>query len=99
MIDQHLSVRRIYIYRGICDMRRSFDRLSWMIKEHMRADPLSGDVFLFFNRSLNRVKALYWDKNGFVLWYKRLEEGYFMVPGGDSIEIDNKTLEQLIAGQ
>jgi transposase len=96
MITAPATARRIYVYRGICDMRRSFDRLAWMIREHMNGNPLSGDVFLFFNRASDKVKALYWDRNGFVLCYKRLETGHFVMPGGESLEIDRRTLEDYI---
>jgi transposase len=96
MITTITQSRRIYVYRGICDMRRSFDRLAWMIREHMKGDPLSGDVFLFFNRASDKVKALYWDRNGFVLCYKRLETGHFVIPGGESLEIDRHMLENLM---
>ena len=95
MIAQELRSRRIYVYRGVCDMRRSFDRLAWMVEEHIKRDPLSGDVYVFLNRASNRMKALYWDKNGYVLWCKRLEEGYFELPGVGSVAISQKKWRQM----
>lgn len=96
MIALQISRRRIYVYRGICDMRRSFDRLAWMVEDQIRKDPLSGDVYVFLNRSSDRMKALYWDKNGYVLWYKRLEEGSFKLPGGGSLSINQKRWRAMI---
>ena len=88
--------RRIYVYRGVCDMRRSFDKLAWMVEDQIQRNPLNGDVYVFLNRSSNRMKALYWDENGYVLWYKRLEEGAFELPGGGSLRIYQKTWQRMI---
>lgn len=77
-------------------MRRSFDKLAWMVEDQIRKNPLSGDVYVFINRASNRMKALYWDSNGYVLWYKRLEEGYFELPGGGSLSISQKKWQAMI---
>jgi transposase len=98
MIEGIIASRRIYLYRGICDMRRSFDRLARMVDEQLERDPLSGDVYIFINRDASRLKALYWDRDGYALWYKRLEQGQFKIPGGESLEIDRTAWVHMIEG-
>jgi transposase len=71
---------RIFVYVGVTDMRRSFDRLAQMVEEHLGQDPESGHLYLFFNRRRDCVKMLLWEGDGFVIWYKRLEAGTFAVP-------------------
>ena len=71
---------RAYVCAQPIDMRKSIDSLSVLVVEVLRADPLSGHVFVFVSRQRNRVKLLVWDRHGFWLLYKRLERGRFPDP-------------------
>lgn len=87
---------RVFVARGVTDLRRSFNRLSAQVQEVLRQDPLSGHVFVFFNRQRNRVKLLVWERDGFWLLYKRLEAGTFAAL--DREEIDARELYLLLEG-
>src|SRR2546421_12988060 len=79
MLSLPLPVR-ILICTKYADMRRSFDGLAALVREHLGADPLSGHLFVFRNKRGDRVKLLYWDGDGYAIWYKRLEKGVFRFP-------------------
>jgi len=87
---------RVFVARGPTDLRRSFDRLSAQVQEVLRQDPLSGHVFVLFNRQRNRVKLLVWERDGFWLLYKRLEAGTFAALERD--EIHARELYLLLEG-
>ena len=87
---------RVFVAQGATDLRRSFDRLSAQVQEVLRQDPLSGHVFVFFNRQRNRVKLLVWERDGFWLLYKRLEAGTFAALERD--EINARELYLLLEG-
>lgn len=71
---------RVYLATGITDMRKSIDTLSILVAQQMELDPLSGHLFAFCNRKRDTLKILYWDRNGFCLWHKRLERDRFRWP-------------------
>lgn len=90
------SGRRVFIHTQPADMRRSFDRLSGMVREHFESDPLGGDYFVFYNRRRTMIKVLYWDSDGFAIWIKRLERGCFR-PGSER-EVDRGRLMMILEG-
>ncbi len=71
---------RVYLCTVPCDMRRSFDGLSMMAEHLIQCNPFSGHLLVFCNRRSDRVKILYWDRDGWAIWYKRLEAGTFQFP-------------------
>lgn len=96
------SAVRIFAYALPTDMRKSFDGLHAIVTNEFTMDVMGGDYFVFFNRSLDRCKILMWDRDGLVVWAKRLERGCFQRPldaaNGLSIEIDATTLSMILGG-
>ena len=97
-----LSNLRIFVCASPINMNLSFDRLLGVAQELFDQDPLSGHLFLFFNRSRDRMKILFWDADGFCIWYKRLEVGTFQLPslidGEAGIELNCQQLNRLLGG-
>src|SRR6266404_5891350 len=93
---------RIWLGSQPVDLRRSFDGLAEQVRQHLHNDPLSGHVFVFRNKRGDRVKLLYWDEDGFVSVYKRLEEGTFRWPatvvGQSSVTLRAAELAMLLDG-
>jgi transposase len=81
---------KIYLYNADADLRCGYDGLAAIVQNQMNGDPLSGALFIFLNRRRNRIKLLYWDDDGYVIWMKRLEKGSFEVPrpsDGDTCQV------------
>lgn len=77
---------RVYLCTAPCDMRRSFDGLHALVVNVLQLDAFAGHLFVFANRRRDRVKILYWDRDGFAVWAKRLEEGTYAMPFGEGGE-------------
>ncbi len=91
---------RVFVCMVPMDMRRSFDGLAAAAEQVMRQDPLSGHLFVFRSRRGDRVKILYWDRDGYALWYKRLESGVFQFPTSscESQELSGVDLALILEG-
>lgn len=91
--------QRYFVYNGFTDMRKSFDGLTGLVRNDLNRNPVSGDVFIFFNRPRTHVKILFWERDGFALYYKRLERGTFEVPSTESAgEITAQMLSLILQG-
>jgi len=95
---------QIWVAAGPVDMRKSFDGLAEHVRAFLGHDPLCGHMFVFRNRTGERLKILWWDRNGLVLYYKRLEKGTFRFPSMDPsagqkcLTLDGNQLLHLLAG-
>jgi transposase len=100
-LDRGMAAK-IYLCTSPTDMRKGFDTLAAMVKDFLGYDPLSGHLFLFLGRAKDRLKLLYWDADGFALWYKRLEEGTFRMPrvasDDASVELKASELAMMLEG-
>jgi len=95
----HAGVK-VYLAMGITDMRKSINGLSILVEDQLDLDPLSGHLFAFCNRQRTTVKILYWDRNGFCLWHKRLERDRFQWPESrrEVLDISSRELNWLLDG-
>jgi transposase len=93
---------QIYLCTAPTDMRKSFDGLSTIVASAMNKDVLSGHLFLFLNRRRDRIKLMWWDRDGLAIFYKQLQAGTFEIPkaGGDDacLEMDTTQLAMLLTG-
>ena len=90
----------IWLHQAPVDFRMQIDGLVMHISSHLQLNPTSGQLFLFRNRSANKIKLLWWDRNGFWLCYKRLEKGRFKFPGivDGVMELTADQLSWLLSG-
>ena len=84
MLTDFTGADRVYIACGYTDLRRGIDGLAAMVQKQFNLDPFTNTLFLFCGRRRDRIKALYWEGDGFVLLYKRLESGSFQWPRKES---------------
>lgn len=95
-----ISGIKVYLALGNTDMRKSINGLGIIVENHFALDPFTGHLFVFCNRRRNIMKILYWDRNGFCLWQKRLEKDRFQWPetSGGTMMIDERELMWLMEG-
>ena len=102
MLPQLPAAVRVFLCSRPTDMRKSFDGLFGMVREFLGQDPLSGHLFLFLDCRRDRVKILFWEPDGLVIWYKRLEAGSFQIPRriapGVAVELKSAQLAMLLGG-
>ena len=98
MIHLPASVR-VYLCTSPCDMRRGFDGLHALVSQAMQLDALGGHLFVFANRRRDRVKILYWDRDGFAVWAKRLEEGTYAVPFAEQATDKSEARKEITAAE
>lgn len=93
---------RIYFATGLFDMRNGIDGLRAMVEQVLRKDPYEGHLFVFVGKGKDKVKVLFWDGNGFVLYLKRLERGRFQLPIIDEkkkkVDMQSEDLQMLLKG-
>jgi transposase len=93
---------RVFLHAPATDLRKGFDALSGLVITAFSQDPTSGHLFLFVNRRRDRLKILYWDRDGLAIWYKRLEKGSFQLPAvapdAVSIEMSATQLTLILSG-
>jgi transposase len=92
------ATSRIFLYDQTVDMRKSFEGLSRLIERAFPEKLLTGALFLFLNRRRNLIKILYWEGDGFVIWYKRLEQGTFSSCFSDRDELSRQQFTMLLEG-
>jgi transposase len=94
------SAFRIFLAIEPADMRKGFDGLSQLVRDRIAQDPLSGHLFVFRNRRRDRIKVLYWDRDGLALWYKRLEKGTFRFPEAKDgrVEVTSAEMAAILEG-
>lgn len=94
------QAEKVYIACGYTDLRRGIDGLAGLVQQQFQLDPFTNTLFLFCGRRRDRIKALYWEGNGFLLLYKRLESGGFQWPrnGAEARELTPQQYHWLMEG-
>lgn len=89
---------RLFLYHHPMNMRKSFEGLSAIVEELFPGELLSGGFFIFLNRKKDHMKVLFWDGDGLIIWFKRLEQGTFAWKWGDRATLDRKNFLLLLEG-
>ena len=91
---------RVWLYNQPTDMRKSYDGLSALVKNKLNENPLSGHLFVFINRRCTQCKVLYFDRSGYCIWSKRLEQGQFHTHAGEEVKrvLEWTDLKMIIEG-
>ena len=94
------SSQQVYLAAGSTDLRKSIDSLAALVQERFGLNPFSSNLFVFCNRERNKLKLLYWDHNGFWLFYRRLERGRFQWPShaAQTVAVTARELRWLLDG-
>lgn len=92
------QAHRYFLYQDQTDMRKGFDGLSGLVRDGLQKDPLSGDVFIFFNKKRTQVKLLLWERDGFSIYHKRLERGTYELPVSSKVELRSDELMLILQG-
>lgn len=95
MLRPDRRIERVYLHRAPVDMRKQIDGLALLAKEVVQQDPMSGALFGFINARRNKLKLLVWERNGFIVWYKRLERDKFHWPRRSDERVMTLSVEQL----
>ena len=101
MLPQLSAAVRVFLCTRPTDLRKGFDGLSGLVQECFSQDLLTGHLFLFLNRRRDRIKILYFDRDGLAIWYKRLEAGSYQLPQAvtqDGVELQPAHLAMLLSG-
>lgn len=90
---------QVYLYADPVDMRKSIDGLAALVEREMALSPMQEALFVFCNRERDKIKLLCWERNGFIIWYKRLEKQRFRWPrSGDTLTLSGQELNWLLDG-
>lgn len=100
MIRPDKTIENIFVYTKAVDFRKQVNGLSTIVQCALNQNPMSGALYVFFNRAANKVRILYWERNGFVLYGKYLEEDIFKLPKtkGQPTQITGEQLNWLLDG-
>src|SRR5580692_9923425 len=90
----------VWLYPNPIDFRNQIDGIVLLVADHLKLNPTSGQLFLFRNHTANKIKMLWWDRNGFWLFYKRLEKGKFKFPkiSAETMELSREQMGWLLSG-